>query len=51
MSLSPSLGAGELSPQEFEAFLRDSLGLAARNSRGGAMLMVPETKEDYVAIM
>ena len=31
------MGAGELSPEEFEAFLRDSLGLAARHSRNGAI--------------
>ena len=31
------MGAGELSPQEFEAFLRSSLELAARNSRDGAI--------------
>jgi DNA modification methylase len=31
------MAAGELSPEEFETFLRDSLGLAARYSRNGAI--------------
>jgi DNA modification methylase len=31
------MGAGELSAEEFQAFLRDALGLAARYSRDGAI--------------